>query len=643
MSAQRWQKIQAIFEQALTLQPEARQTFLNRACGGDSDIRDEVVELLHHHNCAEKQDFLSVRPDGPGVRIPDTSFRDPLLGRSLGHYRVQRLLGCGGMGNVYLALRVSDYQQQVAIKVLRHGMESKEILRRFRNEIQLLAALSKHNNIAALLDAGNTEEGLPYFVMEYVDGEVLDRYCDHRKLSTRERIEIFLSICGAVHFAHQHMVIHRDLKMSNILVRSDGVPKLIDFGIAKFTTPELSFQTAGPTMPQHQFMTPSYASPEQIQGDSLTTASDVYSLGVILYELLTGHKPYKPVKEHGELVAQVCEHVPTKPSKVVTQTSPSIDNEGAEVDVDPERISAMHDATPKVLQRMLNGDLDNIILKALRKSPQRRYTGADDLCSDLLCYLEDRPVQARPVGKAGQLMRWCRRNPVPASLLATAVIVFAAGLWHLSRLSGQLVHATALEGAALEATILESAQDFYSKVVADNVADRVPVTHRYAVVEGAIPVPASFMIDLGDYIRDTENMAMSVRLYSDFPFRHRTNGGPRDKFEKEALEQLRRNADEPFYRFEPYQGRLSLRYAKARVMSSSCVACHNTHVDSLKRDWAEGDVRGVLEIIRPLDRDILRAQNALSETFAYMLGLSAVVVTLALAFLGLGKGRRRVR
>ena len=615
---------------------------LERACAGDPALRAEVEKLLHYNENAQRQKFLSPLPLSVKSQIPTSGSPDSLIGQTLGHYRIQKRLGGGGMGNVYLAVRTSDYQQLVAIKVLRQGMDTKEILRRFRSEIQVLAVLGKHPNIARLQDAGNTEEGAPYFVMEYVEGEFLDHYCNQRNLDLTERIRIFRSVCGAVHFAHQHMIIHRDLKMCNILVQPDGVPKLIDFGIAKLMAPELGFQAADPTVTGFQLLTPGYASPEQVRGDSLTTASDVYSLGIVLYELLTGHKPCKPGDLHRPETAGCPDNepAPQTPSKVVTQAASVTLTDGREIELSAEQISKARATTPRRLQRLLGGDLDHIVLKAMQKEPHYRYSGADYLSDDLLSYLENRPVAARPLGKTQQLTRWCRRNPLPSSLFLTVLLTLAVGLWHLSHLSAQLVQTMALQGAALEANILKQVQDFYSKVVVDSLKDEVLVTHRYAVIKGAIPVPASFTIDLGDHIRKSQTTAMFVRLYSDYPFRYRNDGGPQDEFEQLALKYLRENAGKPFYSFESYQGRKSLRYAAARVMEASCVTCHNSHEDSTKTDWRVGDVRGVLEVIRPLDQDILRTQTSLRNTFFYMLALSVLLIILAVVSLKLGNQRK---
>ncbi len=637
MDKQRWQAVERLFEQALAEAPAGRERFLAAACGGDDALRREVDELLAHHGAAEDDGFL---PQGEIAGFSGPPEEDPYIGADLGPYRVQRRLGGGGMGNVYLAQRHADFRQQVAIKVLRRDMDSDDILARFQNEIQVLAALSKHGNIAALLDAGATSDGLPYFVMEYVDGEPVDAYADHHKLSLAERVALFAEVCGAVQFAHQHMIIHRDLKMSNILVRADGVVKLIDFGIAKLTTPELGARTMIETTVFSRFMTPDYASPEQVRGDPLTTASDVYALGVVLYELLIGRKPYALAElAPGEQLAMITEHEPPPPSRALSQ--PRGRAAAGEKPNAKDSTSRMRATTPKRLRGLLAGDLDNIVLKALRKEPQRRYATAAGLADDLARFLDGRPVEARPIGTGLQAYRWCRRHPMPTALLATVAACLAFGVWHVSRLADQLVEATAIEGAALEAQTLSAVQDFYAKEVVANARGQVPVTHRYRAIEGAIPVPASFTIDLGRHLKKSGVTGMSARLYSDHPFESREDGGPADDFEAEALAALRRAPDRPFYRFEPYDGRPSLRYATARVMQQPCVDCHNAHPDSPKQDWKVGEVRGVLQVIRPLDLDTARVQRRLSDTFAAMFGVAAVLALLALAFLRFGRRKER--
>jgi serine/threonine protein kinase len=637
---ERWRLIESLFEQALQKEAADRGDFLRTACNDDRQLIADVEDLLTHHEMAEAQSFLQSGVKANDAPIFTAAVEDPYIGMQLGSYVIKRRHASGGMGNVYLALRQTDFRQQVAIKVLRRGMDSEDILRRFRNEIQVLAALSKHPHIAALQDAGSTKEGLPFFVMEYVEGEPIDAYCDKHTLTLNQRIQLFLQVCEAVDFAHRHMVIHRDLKGSNILVRADGIPKLIDFGIAKLTTPELSAQTLTPTMPERRFMTMEYASPEQVRGESLTAASDVYSLGVILYELVTGRKPYSL---HGlpfqEQIKTIAERNPESPSKVVVTPRPAIGSKTENRDADPHVIATRRGTSPVKLARQITGDLENILLMALQKDPQQRYEAVDDLSDDLRSFLIGSPVQARPIGKIEKCFRWCRQNPVPTALFASVLLTFAIGIWHFTRLSEQLIQSTAVEGAALEAETLAIVQDYYSKVVVDRVKDKVPVSHRYAILDGAIPVPASFSIDLGEHIRKSQITTMFMRLYSDFPFRHREGGGPKDEFETKALGALRANPDKPFFKFENFDGRQSLRYAAARVMQADCVNCHNQHPDSTKKDWRVGQVRGVLEIIRPLDRDITRTQKDLRETFYFITGVSLLLIVLALFFLRSGRNR----
>ena len=637
---ERWRLIENLFDQALQRQGIERRDFLRAACNGDRQLISEVEDLLSHHELVEAQSFLLSSVTTGDAPISATAGEDPYIGMQLGPYVIKRRHASGGMGNVYLATRQTDFRQQVAIKVLRRGMDSEDILRRFRNEIQVLAALSKHPHIAALQDAGSTKDGLPFFVMEYVEGEPVDTYCDQHRLTIRQRIELFLQVCAAVEFAHRHMVIHRDLKASNILVRADGIPKLIDFGIAKLTTPEFSAQTLTPTTPERRFMTVEYASPEQVRGDSLTAASDVYSLGVILYELATGRKPYQlqglPLPEQIKVVA---EKEPLPPSKAVGGNLRALGTNANLPDSNSDTIATRRGTSPIKLARQLTGDLENIVLKALRKDPRQRYEAVDDLSDDLQRFLSGSPVQARPIGKTEKLYRWCRQNPVPTALFACVILTVAIGVWNFSRLSEQLIQSTAVEGAALEAETLAIVQDYYSKVVVDRVKDKVPVTHRYAIVDGAIPVPASFSIDLGEHIRQSQITTMSMRFYSDFPFRHREGGGPKDDFERSALRELRAHPDKPYYKFENFDGRQSLRYAAARIMKQDCVNCHNQHPDSTKKDWRVGEVRGVLEIVRPLDRDISRTQKNLRETVYFITGVSVLLIALALVFLRSGRSR----
>jgi eukaryotic-like serine/threonine-protein kinase len=359
----------------------------------------------------------------PALKTTINEPSEPSPERRIGAYRVLRELGHGGMGTVYLAARADDqYQKRVAIKVVR-GLDSDQIVRHFRRERQILAALD-HPNIARLLDGGTTEDGLPYFVMERVEGEPIDLFCDERKLSVQERLRLFQGVCAAVQYAHQNLVVHRDLKPKNILVDAQGVPKLLDFGIAKLLNPEISGEAATGTV---LAMTPEYASPEQMRGQPITTATDVYSLGVVLYELLTGHRPYgRQARDSLELLRAVCEEEPERPSTAVGRTEQRTLPNGVVQTTTPETASRTREGSPEKLRRRLRGDLDNIVLMALRKEPRRRYRSVEALSEDIRRYLEGRPVTAHKATVWYRTGKFVRRNALGVGA-AAAVFLFAVG------------------------------------------------------------------------------------------------------------------------------------------------------------------------------------------------------------------------
>nr|MBA3608102.1 serine/threonine protein kinase [Chthoniobacterales bacterium] len=318
-----------------------------------------------------------------------------------GSYRIVREIGRGGLGKVYLAERADDaYRKEVAIKLIRRGLDTEDILSRFRNERQILAQLD-HPNIARLIDGGTTADGLPYFVMEYVPGRTLLEFCDAQQLDNNARLQLFRQVCAAVSYAHQNLVIHRDLKPSNILVTEDGGPKLLDFGIAKLLTSDEEAQTQ--TIPGQRVMTPEYASPEQVKGGRVTTSSDVYSLGVVLYELLTGQKPYRLTSRSAEEIARaITEQVPERPSTVTSHETGS---------------------SGRRENRALRGDLDRIVLMALRKEPERRYSSAAALADDIERHLTGRPVVAHQDTVSYRASKFVRRHKV--GVFATALILLA--------------------------------------------------------------------------------------------------------------------------------------------------------------------------------------------------------------------------
>jgi serine/threonine protein kinase/Flp pilus assembly protein TadD len=436
MTPERWQRINAVFLEAVARDAPHRQGYLDEACRDDPTLRDEVAGLLAHDATGP---FLEPAPQCLPRPSPRDGPADLPAGLRVGPYEVQELIGQGGMGSVYRAARVEDYDQRVAIKVVRRGAAGPEAVHRFRAEVRFLAALGAHPHIAALLDAGTTADGLPYFVMEYVEGEPIDRYCDRHRLDVRRRLELFRAVCAAVQFAHQHTVIHRDLKPGNILVRADGTPKLIDFGIAKLLGPGAESPAGAGTRTGFCPMTPDYASPEQARGEPLTTASDVYSLGVVLYELLTGRRPYRAAAHAlHEMVRIISTEVPEKPSAVIDaaetvrtpgapqSTLPPRVGEGGEGGA--ERIGRNRGTPPHRLRRQLAGDLDNIVLMALRKEPERRYGTVEELAEDLRRHLAGLPVRARADTVAYRWGKFVRRNRAAVALAGVILLSLVLGV-----------------------------------------------------------------------------------------------------------------------------------------------------------------------------------------------------------------------
>ena len=340
------------------------------------------------------------------------------------------------MGTVYLAVRSDDaFQKRVAVKILKRGMDTEAVVRRFRNERQILASL-EHPNIAGLFDGGTTADGLPYFAMEYVEGQPIDEYADARDLDTTARLRLFREVCAAVQYAHQNLIIHRDLKPANVLVTADGAPKLLDFGIAKLLNPELGGATLAPTVVGFQLMTPEYASPEQVRGEPVTTATDVYSLGVVLYELLTGRRPYRlNSRAPDEIARVVCHADPVRPSTAVTKVADFAGND-APTGEPAETLAVMRDTgqgRPRTddgerLSRRLAGDLDNIVLKALSKEPGRRYASVDQFSEDIRRHLDGLPVIARKDTLGYRASKFVRRNRAAVIAAAAVFVALLAGM-----------------------------------------------------------------------------------------------------------------------------------------------------------------------------------------------------------------------
>jgi serine/threonine-protein kinase len=406
----RWLRIEYLFYEALELEQDRRAAFLDDACNGDPELRREVESLLH--SAGQTMGFIQKSVLQAAQQV---TAQEELAGKRIGAYQLLRLLGEGGMGKVYLAARADDlYQKQVAIKTVQGGLgQSRAMLLRFRSERQILANLD-HPNIARLLDGGITGDGLPYLVMEYVDGTRVDDYCRINKLGTEARLELFCTVCAAVEYAHKNLVVHRDIKPANILVTAEGVPKLLDFGIAKLLDPESG--DLARTRTTERMMTPEYASPEQMRGEQVTTATDVYALGVLLYELLCGKRPFQlDTTSPFEMVKIICEQNPQPPSLVSAAN--------AEL--------AAPDAA-----RKLSGDLDNIVLMAMRKEPSRRYVSVAELAKDIKAHLTGYPVHARTDTwryRSGKFVRRHKAAVSAAVIVALALIGFSIGMGLLAK------------------------------------------------------------------------------------------------------------------------------------------------------------------------------------------------------------------
>jgi serine/threonine protein kinase len=413
------------------LPPAEQRSRLDAACNGDPELRGEVESRLLSHDdvatvvsASEEETVQSA----PVMAQPDRT--------TIGSYRLIHEVGRGGMGVVYLAQREDDaFKRRVAVKLLKRGMDSEDVLRRFELERQVMASMN-HPGIARLFDAGQTEDGLPYFVMEYVEGMELSAYCDRHRLDIDERLTLFRKVCEAVHHAHQNLVVHRDLKPSNIIVTEDAQPKLLDFGIAKLLNPDLAIGSGAPTAPEVRVMTPEYASPEQVRGEPITTASDVYSLGVLLYELLSGHAPYRlQSRVRAEMERVICNMDPERPSTAISRVVEVVTGSTmagvapTTSTLTPESVSqTRRHHRPERLRKRLAGDIDNIVLMAMRKEPQRRYSSAEQLAEDIQRHQDGLPVLARRDTLSYRVTKFVGRNRVGVSAAAMVALVLVGGI-----------------------------------------------------------------------------------------------------------------------------------------------------------------------------------------------------------------------
>jgi serine/threonine protein kinase len=575
----------------------------------ESEDEEKAIDRLKQVHTVLANTVFERHPAAPETTPP-----------SIPGYVILSEIGRGGMGIVYEA-RHLGLQRTVALKMIRAGTQAgpKE-LARFRTEAAMIARL-QHPNIVQIHDVGESA-GRPYFVLEFVAGGSLAQHLNGRPQQVRSAAQFAETLARAVHSAHIAGVVHRDLKPGNILLQGPPstvgdfslaspwmTPKITDFGVAKCVSGDESEHSA-PTVTEEILGTPSYMAPEQasLPRQAVGPTTDIYALGAILYELLTGRAPFAGPTPLAT-VFQVIHSEPVAPSS---------------------------------LQPNLPRDLETICLKCLRKDPQKRYASALELADDLQRFLRDEPIVARPDSTLEKCWRWIRHHPLPAGLLTAGILAPIVALIAMSLLSTRLVRTIALESAAQQAELLEEATKEFSRNVQRVTDAKYVVNKTVPPTPDTVPlsIPATFLHDVGEQLAQVSKTGVQVRQYSDEPFPWRIDGGPKDQFERMALARLRENNGQgTVHEFTDLAGERVVRFAQARIMQPTCVECHNTHPQSRRKDWKEGDVRGVLEIIRPLDKDEARVGEALR--FALLLSIAVSCLLLGGSSLVVWAERRR--
>lgn len=523
MTSEQWKQIKNLFQKAIELPKSERQIFLEKQ-NAEKVVHDKVLEMLNTES--DKDDILNTLNLEANMFSDLSEGSDQFIGKQVGLYKINKHIGEGGMGNVYHAERVDDFHKKVALKIIKRGMDTDALLNRFRRERQILANLV-HPNIARLLDGGSTADGLPYLVMEHIEGLPITEYCDQHRLTISQRLKLFLNVCDAVSFAHQNLVIHRDIKPNNIIVNNEGVPKLLDFGIAKLLDPnEEELQEL--TVLGANILTPEFSSPEQIQGKQITTSSDVYSLGMLLYTLLTGQRPYHfDNRSPGAVEKVITTKIPTLPSSLINFNTTKDATEKLQSNNSIEEISNLRSVGKEKLRRILYGDLDIINLKALQKEPERRYTTVEQFSQDIKRHLKGLPVDARKDTVIYRAKKFIRRHRIGFAIASIMFLIINTAVFGIIW-QGQIAKQEAAKAKQTlsfvkqmlaAANPLESGKELTVEQLLDEAGKRIPKElHEQPKVENEIrSILGEAYQSLGYYdkarIHFVENLSLLQKQY----------------------------------------------------------------------------------------------------------------------------------